>query len=896
MRKAVGVILLFFGSIASALAAHIRGGEMYYKYLGDGSQPNSSRYLITLKLYIDCNANSPGQLDTEVPFTVFSKPGNQQVNNVMAPMIKDEFIRYDPNSNPCITNPPIDVCYRLRYFSYTIELPNLPDGYTIVFQRCCRIAGIQNVPTPSDNYGATYFCEIPGTNVLPGAYKNSSPQFNPNDAVAVCHGSSFTFDFSALDEDVDVNGKKTDSIVYTLCSAYSGGGPGRGGGGANCFSCPSPNPAAPPPYDNLPYQTPYNGSSPLGVRATIDPKTGLLSGVAPATEGQYVVTACAMEYRNKVLINIHHKDIHIRVSDCIPLKAKLNPDYSFCDDFLVTFRNEQVNPTGSMYIWTYGDGTKSDTVININGEIQHQYADTGTYTVKLKVILAGQCLDSTTTLAKVYPGFKPEFTWSGTCILLPIQFRDATVARYGFPSKWRWNFGDETTTADTDIIANPKWKYSTTGLKTVTLIVESNKGCIDTVTHNNIEVKDKPTITLAFTDTLICSNRPIQDTLQLHASGLGVFSWTPLVDILNPNTPDPLVWPRTTTTYTVQLNENGCVNTASVTVRTIDHITLDAGRDSTICLTDTAQLKPVTDALYFTWNSNPASPINDPHAKEPLVSPTASTTTYSVLAEVGKCKATASVKLFTIPYPTANAGPDTTICYKDTANLHASMVGNRFLWAPTNTLSDPNILNPRAFPRITTSYILRVTDVLGCPKPKYDTVKVTVRPQIFAFAGNDTSIVVGQPLQLHGTGAEFIEWSPSTYLSNFRSRDPIAYLNDHFSYVMKAYTSEGCFALDTINIRVFKTQPDIFVPNAFRPRSSQNNVLRPILVGISNLEYFRVYNRWGQLVFQTSEHGRGWDGAISGKEQATGTYVWMVRGKDFTGKTVTKQGVAVLIR
>jgi gliding motility-associated-like protein len=57
-----------------------------------------------------------------------------------------------------------------------------------------------------------------------------------------------------------------------------------------------------------------------------------------------------------------------------------------------------------------------------------------------------------------------------------------------------------------------------------------------------------------------------------------------------------------------------------------------------------------------------------------------------------------------------------------------------------------------------------------------------------------------------------------------------------------------------------------------------------------------VYNRWGQLVFQTTQFGKGWDGSINGSVQNTGTYVWMVSGKDYTGKSVIKRGTAVLIR
>jgi gliding motility-associated-like protein len=124
----------------------------------------------------------------------------------------------------------------------------------------------------------------------------------------------------------------------------------------------------------------------------------------------------------------------------------------------------------------------------------------------------------------------------------------------------------------------------------------------------------------------------------------------------------------------------------------------------------------------------------------------------------------------------------------------------------------------------------------------------------------------------------------------------VASLNNSFTYQLRVYTKEGCFDLDTINIKVFRTNPQIFVPNAFRPDGYQNNVLRPIPVGISKLLYFKVFNRWGQLVFQTTQPHLGWDGKVAGKPQDSGMYVWMVSGTDYTGKTVTQKGTAVLLR
>jgi len=363
--------------------------------------------------------------------------------------------------------------------------------------------------------------------------------------------------------------------------------------------------------------------------------------------------------------------------------------------------------------------------------------------------------------------------------------------------------------------------------------------------------------------------------------------------MLNPNTPTPLVWPKTTTSYQVSLNENGCVNTETVQVRVVDFVTLDAGPDTTICLTDTIMLRPSGDGLKFSWT--PVTSLDNPLIRNPLAFP-AGNITYSVTASIGKCNAYSDLSITTIPYPKANAGNDTIVCYGDNASIYASIVGSRFSWSPISTLDNPSVLNPVASPRQTTIYTLRAYDTLGCPKPGISDIKVTVRARINAFAGNDTSIVVGQPLKLTGSGAPAFQWSPPAGLDQRDISGPIARINDNTTYVMRAYTEEGCEAFDTINIKVFKTLPDIFVPNAFNPAGTKNMIFRPIPVGISSIEYFRIYNRWGQLIFQTSQIGKGWDGTLAGKPQDAGTYIWMVSGKDYTGRTVTKRGAAVLIR
>ena len=129
--------------------------------------------------------------------------------------------------------------------------------------------------------------------------------------------------------------------------------------------------------------------------------------------------------------------------------------------------------------------------------------------------------------------------------------------------------------------------------------------------------------------------------------------------------------------------------------------------------------------------------------------------------------------------------------------------------------------------------------------------------------------------------------------------DPVATYNlddNLIKYTVKATTAFGCSGEGFITVKVFKTKPDIFVPNAFTPGTASNSIFRPIPVGITSIDYFRVYNRLGQMVYNTSAIGKGWDGMLNGMPQGAGGYVWMVKGTDYTGNIITKKGTMVLIR
>ena len=345
------------------------------------------------------------------------------------------------------------------------------------------------------------------------------------------------------------------------------------------------------------------------------------------------------------------------------------------------------------------------------------------------------------------------------------------------------------------------------------------------------------------------------------------------------------------------MDDNGCINNDSIRIRVVDRVTLNVRTDTTFCAGDGVQLGANTDGLQFLWTPN--LNLNNPNILNPIANPPVNTT-YQLTARIGNCSATDDVRVYVVPYPFVNAGPDVSICYNTSVQLNATIRASNYYWRPQGSLNNPNILNPIAHPALTTKYILTATDTLGCPKPGYDTVTVTVRPKVQASAGRDTMIVFGQPLQLNATGGENYVWTPPAYLNNTSVSNPVAKINsslDSIRYKVYVTDEQGCLDSASMLVKIFRTNPQIFVPSGFTPNGDGlNDVLKPIAVGVDRIEYFSVYNRWGQLVFTTTINGKGWDGQIGGKPQTTNTFVWMVKAVDYTGKPIFQKGTSTLIR
>jgi gliding motility-associated-like protein len=115
--------------------------------------------------------------------------------------------------------------------------------------------------------------------------------------------------------------------------------------------------------------------------------------------------------------------------------------------------------------------------------------------------------------------------------------------------------------------------------------------------------------------------------------------------------------------------------------------------------------------------------------------------------------------------------------------------------------------------------------------------------------------------------------------------------------VVKVSNAIGCFDTDSIRVKVYKIAADLLVPSGFSPNGDgDNDIFRPILIGMRSLDLFKVYNRWGQLLYANTDANSGWDGTYNGKPQDPATYVWYAEGTDYKGTKIRKKGYVVLIR
>ncbi|HRG53981.1 MAG TPA: PKD domain-containing protein, partial [Bacteroidia bacterium] len=319
-----------------------------------------------------------------------------------------------------------------------------------------------------------------------------------------------------------------------------------------------------------------------------------------------------------------------------------------------------------------------------------------------------------------------------------------------------------------------------------------------------------------------------------------------------------------------------------------------------------------TDSVTFTDKSF-ANPVSwlwnfDDGTSSTLQNPvhvyktTGSYTAQLTVTTVNGCKDTVQVS-FDNRY-TISVNKDTLICEGNSTQLLANG-GYSYKWLPTTGLNDPNIANPLASPAKTTTYTVHINYVnaMGdsCSKDLTTTVNVFDKNSITLKATADINVVVkGESTTLHATinPVFSVKWSPEADVKDPNALNTLVTPQTTTTYTVSIIAG-SCSRSDTVTIYVLPNDcetDDIFVPNTFTPNEDgQNDVLYARSNVVSSI-YFAVYDRWGELMFETTDLKKGWDGVYKGMKADPAVFAWYVKGKCYNGKEFFKKGNVTLIR
>jgi gliding motility-associated-like protein len=258
---------------------------------------------------------------------------------------------------------------------------------------------------------------------------------------------------------------------------------------------------------------------------------------------------------------------------------------------------------------------------------------------------------------------------------------------------------------------------------------------------------------------------------------------------------------------------------------------------------------------------------------------------------------------------------DTTVCVYQPVYMHATG-GTAYQWyevdesgfsSATGSLSCDNCADPIARPLQTTKYAVVFSNnqyesnpanpnyAIGCPDTMFATIHINPLPPVHS-SNRDTLISFGQHVRLYVTGASNYTWTPVGSLDDPNSPSPIASPRETTNYIVSGTDSNGCVARDTVKVMV-DYKNTLLIPSGFTPNGDgRNDVFKVVAPSFQRLMEFRVFNRWGQEIFSTTDIYSGWDGTWKGVEQPVGNYQYLIRVAYPDGNVETYKGDINLIR
>ena len=425
------------------------------------------------------------------------------------------------------------------------------------------------------------------------------------------------------------------------------------------------------------------------------------------------------------------------------------------------------------------------------------------------------------------------------------------------------------------------------GNHTVTYSVTSAAGC-KSVSQQTITVKPVPVLSLS--NLILCSGSVQAITFTGSALGSNWTSGNPAIATIDASgVVQGLQAGQTLVRFT---NNEGCTSNVAVTVKDLPRL---SGKQL-VCKLDSIQVSTTATFGDFAKFVSQTPGIATVNSRGIVRGNRAGTAIIEFRDNYG-CAATHMLKVDSVPErqpaPALTCEPGTIRLDQPMISTYGSSGYTFTYWKDSIQTS---LLNSPL--RITQSgiYFVQVKNANGCNIEKPVKIKVAVAKAIIARRLDTVRTQNNVPVQLKARtiGTEF-SWSPSAGLSSPFIREPWFSYMKNMEYQVTLRTDSGCLVTDTVFVKA--VDANIFVPSAFTPNTDgKNDKFAPVCYSIARLNFFSVFNRWGELQFTTNTIGKGWDGTSKGAAADASTYVWMLEAVGMDGQVFRQKGTVVLIR
>lgn len=508
-------------------------------------------------------------------------------------------------------------------------------------------------------------------------------------------------------------------------------------------------------------------------------------------------------------------------------------------------------------------------------------SSSGTYTVNM--VDANGCTGVDSVQITILPA---PVANAGTDLTICIGDQTQLNASGGSQYTWSPNIA----LSPTNTMSNPTASPTTT--QTYVVTVTDPGGCFDTDSMV-VNVNPLPQIN-AGTDVYICG-----PGAQLNATGGSSYSWSPSIGLTADNIPNPVATPPATSSYVVTgTDANGCVNTDTIVVNVYTPLTVVASNAASICPNTSTAISAVAgggDGIY-TYSWAPATGLSTTNAANATASPTVTTTYVVTVSDAcGSTVAVDSVVVTVHPVPVLTITPSITegcspvcVTFTGTAMPSGSVSCNWDFSDGTGTgCNTSHCFNAAGSYNIT----LSVIDGNGCAATLTMPNLITVHPNpVAGFTPAPTELTILSPNVIVTpstiNGDSIIYFINGDTIFNMGQFQYVLDDTGYFQITQVVYTQYGCVDQTSDFVHV---APDfiIYVPNAFSP--NEDGVNEQFLAygeGIDpdNFEMW-IYDRWGNMVFQTTDLYKGWNGKVQGQPNVSqiDTYVWKIVCKDRSG-------------